>query len=182
MGNLFSLHKDVLTKIYRDYLNRYDRILLLWAAGKKPNLNSSFINEMARRGELNIVKWLWDNDCPADIFTTSFAALGGNLNILKWLRDRKCPWNSLVCINASMEGHLDVLEWALKNGCEYDRWAVHYAYNNNRLEVLIWWLENWGRPGMVIGNWYGCMEPNIGDMIVELENRVGNFYDASRLQ
>ena len=148
MGNFQSLNKDLKQSIFRNYLNKYDRILLLWALNYKTKLRGSFINDMARYGDLNITKWLYDNDCPTDVFTTSYAALGGQLEILQWLRARNCPWNILVCMHASLGGHLNVLERAIDNGCNYDGWCAVYAHNRGHLGILRWWYEKkiWNRP------------------------------------
>ena len=53
--------------------------LCMWAAGE---------------GQLEILKWLHENDFSWDEEETcSSAALGGHLEVLQWLRANSCPWN-----------------------------------------------------------------------------------------
>ena len=52
--------------------------LCMWAAGE---------------GQLEILKWLHENDFPWDEERRARAALGGHLEVLQWLRANGCPWN-----------------------------------------------------------------------------------------
>ena len=45
------------------------------------------------------------------------AARNGNLFILQWLRQNDCPWDFRVVASARANGHEDVAEWAIENGC-----------------------------------------------------------------
>ena len=46
-----------------------------------------------------------------------WAALQGQLEILKWLRENDFPWDSETCEFAAMNGHLEVLQRARAHGC-----------------------------------------------------------------
>jgi len=39
------------------------------------------------------------------------AARGGNLEMLKWARQHDCPWDAGTCSFAASGGHLEVLQW-----------------------------------------------------------------------
>lgn len=66
MGNLFVIHKDILRKIFREKLDRTDRFMLLWAGGFKGQLREVLINDCSKKGQLDILKWLKENNCPWD--------------------------------------------------------------------------------------------------------------------
>ena len=46
-----------------------------------------------------------------------WAAGAGQLEILKWLRENDFPWDSETCEFAAMNGHLEVLQRARAHGC-----------------------------------------------------------------
>lgn len=48
------------------------------------------------------------------------AALNGDLAMLKWARENDCPWDENTCTVAAMMGHLDLVNWARENGCPWD--------------------------------------------------------------
>jgi hypothetical protein len=49
--------------------------------------------------------------------TCAQAALRGNLSMLQWLRDNDCPWSSTLLENARVYGHQNILDWAIAYGC-----------------------------------------------------------------
>ena len=52
------------------------------------------------------------NGCPWDKYTCALAAKRGHLELLKWLRANGCPWNQQLAIEwAEMRGHTEVLQW-----------------------------------------------------------------------
>ena len=52
--------------------------------------------------------------------TTALVARRGDLEELKWLRSRDVAWDAQVCAGATFNGHLDVLTWAREHGAEWD--------------------------------------------------------------
>jgi hypothetical protein len=66
---------------------------------------------------------------PWDEWTCAFIASKGELEVLKWLRENECPWNWRTCAAAFEKGHKEVLMWAQQNGflhlvCWLMRWAL----------------------------------------------------------
>jgi hypothetical protein len=96
----------------------------------------------ARGGQLEVLKWLREDDCPWDKYTCSAAADGGHLEILQWARENGCPWNEWTCAYAAEGGHLETLKWLRENGCPWDEWTCVYAAHRGNLEVLKWAREN----------------------------------------
>ena len=73
----------------------------------------------AEGGQLKVLQWLRENECPWDEKTCEYAAKGGHLEVLKWARENGCPWDERTCERAASEGYLEVLNWAHENGCPY---------------------------------------------------------------
>ncbi len=58
--------------------------------------------------------------CPWGCSTTAMAAMGGHLECLKYLHENGCPWDAWTTECASIgktRGHLECLEYARENGC-----------------------------------------------------------------
>lgn len=94
-------------------------------------------------GCLHILKWLKlkgvhinHNNVPL----TTPAANRGDLPMLKWLRQNDCSWNIYTTIGAVKGGHLEVLEWAIKNGCPYDKNSL-FVHSPNQ-HITNWLLKN----------------------------------------
>src|SRR4051812_14611040 len=58
---------------------------------------SQFLQECAKEGYLELLKWGRENDCDWDYYVCSNAAFGGHLEVLKWARENGCDWNSDMC-------------------------------------------------------------------------------------
>jgi len=65
------------------------------------------------------------------------AAAGGQLNVLRWAREHDCPWDWLTCFDAARGGHLAVLQWARAHGCPWHKWACNVA-SRDHPETLAW--------------------------------------------
>lgn len=171
MGNLLSIHKDILRKIFREHLEKNDRFMLLWSIGVKMNLTPRLINSASKKGHLNILKWLKAINCYYDIENPScsmhaaayghievltwfkengykwdagvckYAAKNGQFETLKWLKENNCPWNSSVCDMAAANGHLDILKWLKENNCPWSIWLSNFAFYGNHFKILEWIKE-----------------------------------------
>ena len=74
----------------------------------------------ASGGDLEMLKWARENDCPWDKQTCADAAMGGHLEVLKWARENGCPWDERTCAFAAEGGHLEMLKWARENDCPWN--------------------------------------------------------------
>ena len=80
------------------------------------------IIDAAARGNLDMVKYCVENDCPMDASACAYAAYDGHLAILKYLHQHDCPWNSNTCRWARDEDHIECLNYAIKHECPgYER-------------------------------------------------------------
>ena len=62
-------------------------------------------------GNLEALKWLFENKCPWHYYTFASAALNGNLENMKWLLENKCPWNIETFDYAAMNGNFKNIKW-----------------------------------------------------------------------
>ena len=109
---------------------------------RAPRVRRDVCAEAAKVGNLDVLKWARENDCPWDETTCAHAALRGHLEILKWARENDCPWNGSTCSTAAYKGRLEVLKWARENGCPWTAWTCAQAAYGGHLEVLKWAREN----------------------------------------
>ena len=66
-----------------------------------------------------MIRYLCENKCPWNKWSTEVAAGNGNLYVLKYLHKNGCPWSITTCDAASDFGHLEVLKYARNNGCPW---------------------------------------------------------------
>jgi len=75
------------------------------------------IIDAASGGDLEMVKYCVENDCPMNAEACSTAALNGHLDVLKYLREHDCPWDSETCLFAHQFNHVECLNYAIKHEC-----------------------------------------------------------------
>ncbi|KAL5239972.1 hypothetical protein ACI65C_007382 [Semiaphis heraclei] len=68
-------------------------------------------------GNLRMLKYLHQNQCPWSSETCTFAALSGQLECLKYARDHGCSWNVRTCTAAVRMDKFECLKYAVENGC-----------------------------------------------------------------
>ena len=71
----------------------------------------------ASQGDLDMVKYCVDNDCPMNAEACSWAAEEGHLDVLKYLHEHGCPWNSETCRLAYECDEMECFLYAAANGC-----------------------------------------------------------------
>ena len=78
-------------------------------------------DEAIKLGDLSGMQLLHqrgDLDDESDSLCALAAALG-QLEILKWLRENNFPWDEETCRRAASGGHLEVLQWACATGGQW---------------------------------------------------------------
>ena len=84
-----------------------------WCNKKK----TKFCEQIARSGNLELLKFLREHGCPWDSKTCSSAACNGHLECLKYAHENGCPWDEKTCSKAAEKGHLECLKYAHESGC-----------------------------------------------------------------
>ena len=91
---------------------------LKWAREvKQCAWDTDTIMSAAYQGNLDMVKYCVENDCPMHQKACTAAALNGHLAILKYLREHGYPWNSNTCLFAHQFNHVDCLNYAIEHEC-----------------------------------------------------------------
>jgi hypothetical protein len=72
-------------------------------------------------GHISVLQWLIENRYTClDAQICAYAAMNGQLELMKWARQNDCPWDMWTCTYAQVWDHRDILQWARENGCPYD--------------------------------------------------------------
>ena len=110
--------------------------------------------ESISKGNLEILKYFYENKPPGDMLYTGDAAYfraaeGGHLEVLKYLHEKNSffrftslCWSTWVCGIAAKGGHLECLKYARENGCPWDDWTCDAAAAGGHLEILKYAHEN----------------------------------------
>ena len=101
-----------------------------------------FSYEAIKRGDLNILEWMRQNNYSLDKNICKYAAYEGQLNVLQWALQNGYLLDEWTCTNAARKGHLDILKWARENGCPWDEMTCYYAEKKGNLKILEWAREN----------------------------------------
>ena len=115
------------------------------------------MEEIAKSGDLDIMKWARSQGCPFGRWTCAYAAKAGHLELLKWARSQGCRWDIWTCMYAAEGGHLELLKWARSQGCPWDEDTCSYAARGGHLELLKW-ARSQGCPEKA--NQEACIERN----------------------
>ena len=75
------------------------------------------MNEAAGRGNLEIIKYCVENDCPMSEEACNCAAEKGHLDVLKYLHEHGCPWDSMTLGEAHHRNHIDCLNYLIEQKC-----------------------------------------------------------------
>ncbi len=163
--------RRIIHKIYK-YNNRpiYLNFLeyLFEKGTDNPHL-AEFYHEPIRKGNLKLIKFLHEHNCPWDNYfcplaafngqlecliylhknnchwdkeTCSSAAKNGHLNCLMYAHENNCSWDENTCKEAAMFGHLECLKYAHENGCKHDNTTCYHAANKGHYECLKYALMN----------------------------------------
>jgi hypothetical protein len=84
---------------------------------KNCDWDSETINAASKRGNLAMVKYCVENECPMDEWACWIAAHEGHLDVLKYLHENDCPWRSSACYVAHSNNHDDCLNYLIEQKC-----------------------------------------------------------------
>ena len=84
---------------------------------KNCDWDSETINAASKRGNLAMVKYCVENECPMDEWACWIAAHEGHLDVLKYLHENDCPWRSSACYVAHSNNHDDCLNYLIQQKC-----------------------------------------------------------------
>lgn len=80
--------------------------------------NSYAFTKAVKRGDMNILRWLYDNDCPKSEWAFHTAVEIGDLELMEWLKNIYCPWSCETIDYAKKNPNKEkIIKWLIKNGC-----------------------------------------------------------------
>ena len=118
---------------FKDFF--FEELTLLKNTNKKKLMNNS-----AKKGYLNLMKYLYDKRYSWHPNTCYTAALNGNLDCLKYAHENGCSWSSSLCYFAVENGHLNCLKYAIENGCPF--YKQNCINNAKKHKHIVEYLEN----------------------------------------
>jgi len=113
-----------------------------WSKNGWSGTQKWFCWKVARMNKLEYFVWLREvKNCDWDEGTIYRAAYRGNLAMVKYCVDNECPMDEVACTCAASEGHLDVLKYLHENDCPWDSQACFCAHKYNRDDCLNYLIE-----------------------------------------
>ncbi|CAB9529636.1 ankyrin repeat protein [Seminavis robusta] len=92
-----------------------------------------------------MIRWARDKGYPWDSSVCADVARNGNLELLRLVRDYGCPWGASTTAMAAQGGHIACMLWAHSQGCPMDETACAMAAAGGQVEVLVF-LYSGGFP------------------------------------
>jgi hypothetical protein len=112
-----------------------------WDEGED-GIQEWFCCEVALMNKLEYLVWLREvKNCDWDSETIYEVARLGNLAMVKYCVDNGCPMDEHACLCAASKGLLDVLKYLHENDCPWDSWACTSAHENNQIDCLNYLIE-----------------------------------------
>jgi hypothetical protein len=99
------------------------------------------IDDAVKEKDTERLEYLYENGCHFTKNTLSQAAFNGDLELMKWLRDRDCPWGSGL-LEAVQRGDMHTLEWLKENNCPLNTYHVSVDIKRKDSQKAQWMLKN----------------------------------------
>lgn len=129
------------------YHGRLDMLMYIESRGVVVN-TSLCCSKAARRGNLEILRYLHDQRCEFTADACTQAASNGHLDCLRYLHEHGCPWTADVCHSAVRYRHLHCAKYLLECGCYLDVADVMNKVLNSEVNHVPWLLllHEYGAP------------------------------------
>jgi|APSaa5957512535_1039671.scaffolds.fasta_scaffold25213_2 hypothetical protein len=119
--------------------------VLKWLCNNNCDHNEKTCTNAARNGHLELLLWVLDKGCICSNWRVicACAASNGHVNILEKIRPEKQPWIAdTIWDCASLNGHLNVLKWAFENGCPMENLTCCHAAIGGHIDIIDWAHNN----------------------------------------
>jgi len=92
---------------------------LVWAQEvKRCDWGEGTIDRAVEQGNLAMVKYCVENECPMHTNLCALAARVGHLDVLKYFHEiMNCPWSSRACYFAHLNNHVECLNYLIEQKC-----------------------------------------------------------------
>jgi hypothetical protein len=112
-----------------------------WGVGWA-STQEGFCREVARMNKLEYLVWLREvKNCDWGRWTINWAAIQGNLAMVKYCVEHECPMDAHACLCAASKGLLDVLKYLHENDCPWNPRACYWAHEYNHVDCLNYLIE-----------------------------------------
>ena len=121
--------------------NQFETVKWLYNLDPRPRWEDATVFA-ARSGNLEMLKWMYENGALMDRGVSEYAALSGNLEMIIWIhRTEGVPWSRQVAYWAGFRGHAHILKWAVsRHLCDINADTYKGAARCG-LETLKWLYE-----------------------------------------
>jgi hypothetical protein len=157
--------------------------MLQFLHAQKCPWDASIAAVLARRGKLELLRWVIEQGCPFDKYAIlTSAASSGNIETTAWVKQLpKVVINDYPMTAAAGQGHTAMSEYLRTEQCPWDEQACEFAAERCHLNTLRWLHENgcpWHTDEM-------CRAAAAGgsiDVILYLQAQLGSAsFDAAAL-
>jgi hypothetical protein len=117
--------------------------------GKLPE---NIFSQAVSSQNLDLLNWLFEQNCPLTTQAFSQAAHKKNVKQLIWLKEHGCPWDETTFASAAEYGNFENLKWLHENGCPWDDRTISGAALFGNFEIFKWLHGNgcpWGSQATV---------------------------------
>lgn len=121
-------------------LNKHLNVLIYLKEELHCEWDWTTLNNGVHSGDINIIKYAFENGCPWNEEICETAVKRGNLDVLKYIRANGCPWNKEICKISTK--NIEFLKYAHENGCPWDKKTCEMAVKKNNLDCLKYAHEN----------------------------------------
>jgi ankyrin repeat protein len=106
------------------------------------NIFNSLANIATKKGDLKIMKWLYNKKCFANCGTFMVAVTNGNLENMKWLKSIGYgKSNGAIFDDTALTGNLENMKWLKSIGCPFGRFTLQNTARNGNVESMKWLKE-----------------------------------------
>jgi Ankyrin repeats (3 copies) len=135
---------------------------LSWlAAHCKLRFDEAVMGTAAESGHLHVCQFLYNQQCPWNLFSCSWAASAGHVHVVRWLQQHGCPWDSnTVLLAAAAGGHISVMQYVLEQHNTTAAQltdALNAAGTYSHSAAAQWLREQQGAEWPLFLNW-GCLQ------------------------
>ena len=91
---------------------------------------------------LNVLNYLYDNDCPYDYTAADDASYNGNIKVFEFLKKIGCEMRSSMYDASIRKGNFSALEWIYNNGIKIENKTLrNIPYVSDPINMLSWFIR-----------------------------------------
>lgn len=100
-----------------------------------------FLSEAVESGNIELCKWLRNQNCPFDDDLPSTAIENGYISLFEWLIENNCPYDENIMMDAVLSDSLEIVQYIFNRGYEKSRNSCFNAVKIGNLQILKWLIS-----------------------------------------